>query len=399
MTSKRKHLLYLIENKWIYIWHVTGDREIRHAKEERNRLRYHCMTEMNNVYRGTRILIITGMLAIIAIGIKQAQATFEWLLFAVYLAILGIPLVIWLERKRVPYVAAVFLVVAGFAIVLVVIGVFVGTSLNSFYTALPSYQALLEKRISSLQAFLVVNGITITDSLLVHQIDPEAVKRWTAGLLRGFGSALFELVMILLTVTFVLLEAPSFPAKLRAILGDPKKELHLFMKFVYDIQHYMNIKSAISLSVGILVGVWLFILGVDFPILWGFLVFLLRYVPNVGAIIAAIPAVLLAFIEFGIGRAAQVAVGYLAVEFVLGNVVEPMLMGRKLGLSTVVVIVSLIFWGNLLGIVGVFLCIPLTMTLKFACENNKSTRWIAVLLGPGITPEKAPPASVKESSR
>ena len=347
------------------------------------------MTELNDLHRGTRILVILGMLAIIAISIKQAQATFEWLLFAVYLAILGIPLVIWLERKRIPYVVAVLLVVAGFAIVLVVIGVFVGTSLNSFYAALPSYQALLQKRISALQTSLAANGITITDSLLVNQIDPESVKRLTASLLRGLGSALFELVMILVAVMFILLEAPSFPVKLRAILGNPQKDFHHFTKFVYDIQHYMNIKTAISLTVGILVGVWLFILGVGFPILWGFLVFLLRYVPNVGAIIAAVPAVLVAFIELGIGRAVQVAIGYLAVEFILGNVVEPILMGRKLGLSTLVVIVSLIFWGNLLGIVGVFLCIPLTMTLKFVCENNKNTRWIAILLGPGVTPEKA----------
>jgi AI-2 transport protein TqsA len=357
------------------------------------------MTELNDLHRGTRVLVILGMVAIIAISIKQAQATFQWLLFAVYLAVLGIPLVIWLERKRIPYVVAVLLVVAGFAIVLAVIVVFVGTSLNSFYAALPSYQALLQQRISSLQASLAANGIRITDSLLVNQFDPAWVKRWTASLLRGFGSALFELVMILVAVMFILLEASSFPVKLRAILGDPKKDFHLFMKFIYDIQRYMNIKTAISLTVGILVGVWLFILGVDFPILWGFLAFLLHYVPNIGGFIAAVPAVLLAFIEFGTGRATQVAIGYLAVEFILGNVVEPMLMGRRLGLSTLVVIVSLIFWGNLLGIVGVFLCIPLTMTLKFACENNKNTRWIAVLLGPGITREKAPTASIKEMRR
>ncbi len=357
------------------------------------------MTELNDLHRGTRILIVIGMLAIIAISIKQAQATLAWLLFAVFLAVIGTPPVLWLERKRIPYVVAVLLVVAGFAIILVVMGVFVGASLNSFYTHLPSYQALLEKRISSLQAFLAANGITITDSLLVHQIDPEAVKRWTASLIRGLGSALFELVLILVTVMFIFLEASSFPVKLRAILGDPQKDFQLFMRFIYDIQRYMNIKTAISLTEGILVGVWLFILGVDFPILWGFLIFLLHYVPNVGGLIAAVPAVLLAFIEFGIGRAAQVAIGYLAVEFIFGNVVEPMLMGRKLGLSTLVVIVSLIFWGSLLGIAGVILCIPLTMTLKFVCENNNNTRWIAVLLGPGITTEKAPPASVKESSR
>jgi predicted PurR-regulated permease PerM len=353
------------------------------------------MTQMNNLNREMRILFIMAALAIIAISIKQAQATLEWLLFTIFLAVIGTPLVLWLERKRIPHVVAVLLVVAGMAIVLVVIGLLVGVSLNSFYTDLPSYQALLQKRVASLQAFLAANGITITDSLLVHQLDPEAVKRLTAGLLRELGSALFEVVIMLVTVTFILLEASTFPVKLRAILGDPQKDFQLFMGFIYDIQRYMNIKTAVSLTEGILVGVLLFILGVDFPILWGFLTFLLNYVPNFGAIIGAVPAVLLAFIEFGIGRAAQVAIGYLAVEFILGNVVEPMLMGRKLGLSTLVVVVSLIFWGSLLGIAGVVLCIPLTMTLKFVCENNRSTRWIAVLLGPGISPEEAPPASIK----
>jgi len=349
----------------------------------------------NDLHPGTRILVIIGMLAIISISIKEAEAFLEWLLFAVFLAILGTPQVLWLERKRIPYVAAVLLVVAEMAAVLVVIGVLLGTSLNSFYTDLPNYRALLQNRVSSLQAYLAANGITITDSLLVHQIDPEAVKRLTASLLRGLGSTLFEFVMILFTVTFIFLEASSFPVKLRAILGDPRKDFHPLMIFIYDIQRYMNIKTVMGLTVGILVGVWLYILGVDFPILWGFLAFLLHYVPNVGAIIAAVPAVLLAFTEFGIGRALQAALGYVAVEFILGNVVEPMLMGRKLGLSTLVVIVSLIFWGNLLGIAGVFLCIPLTMTLKFVCENNKKTRWIAVLLGPGMTPEKAPLVSIK----
>jgi AI-2 transport protein TqsA len=353
------------------------------------------MTEMNNLNRGTRILVIVGILAIISISIKQAQATLEWLLFTIFLAVISTPPVLWLERKRVPYTVAVFLVAAGMAIVLMVIGVLVGASLNRFYTDLPSYQALLQNRVSSLQAFLAANGITITDSFLIRQIDQETVKRLTAGVLGGLGSALFELVIMLVTVTFILLEASSFPVKLRAILGDPQKDLHLFMKFVYDIQHYMNIKTAISLLEGVLVGVWLFSLGVDFPILWGFLVFLLRYVPNVGAIIAAVPAVLLTFIEFGIGRAALVAIVYLTVEFILGNVLEPMLMGRKLGLSTLVVIVSLMFWGSLLGICGVVLCIPLTMTLKFICENSNNAQWIAVLLGPGLIPGKKPPEAIK----
>jgi predicted PurR-regulated permease PerM len=355
------------------------------------------MTEQSDSHRGTRILFIVAALAIITGGIHQAQSVLEWFLVAVFLAAIGTPSVLWLERKRIPYVVAVLIVVAGMATILVVIGLLVGTSLNSFYTDLPSYQTRLQKHVSSLQTFLATKGITVTDSFLVDQVKPDSVRRLTASLLRGLGSALFEIVLILLTVTFIFLEASSFPVKLRAILGDPQKDFHPFMGFVYDINRYMVIKTAISLTVGVLIGIWLFILDVDFPILWGFLAFLLHYVPNVGALIAAVPAVFLALIQLGFGRAALAAAGYITIDFVLGNVVEPRLMGRRLGLSTLVVILSLIFWGGLLNLIGVVLCIPLTMTLKFACENNKSTRWIAVLLGPEMSPAQVPPASEKRT--
>jgi len=353
------------------------------------------MAEQNDPHRGTRILVIVAALAIISGGIYQAQSVLASFLVAVFLAAIGTPSVIWLERKRIPHVAAVLLVVAGMAAILVVIGVLVGTSLNSFYADLPYYQARLQKHASALQTFMATKGIPLEDSFLVDLVKPEAVKRLTGNLLKGLGSALFEIVVILLIVTFILLEASSFPVKLRAILGDPKKDFHPFMTFVYDINRYMVIKTAISLTVGALIGTWLFILGVDFPILWGFLAFLLHYVPNIGALISSAPAVFLALIQLGIGHAALAAAGYLAVDFILGNVVEPRLMGRRLGLSTLVVILSLIFWGGLLGLIGVVLCIPLTMTLKFACENNKSTQWIAVLLGHEMSPAQVPPASKK----
>ena len=153
----------------------------------------------------------------------------------------------------------------------------------------------------------------------------------------------------------------------------------------------MVIKTIISLIAGGIIGSWLFILGVDYPVLWGFVAFLLHYVPNIGIIIAAIPAVLLAFLQLGMGPAALVAAGYFVVGFTLGNVVEPRLMGRKLGLSTLIVFLSLMFWGSLLGPIGVILCVPLTMSLKFAFESSKDARWIAVLLGSEKSAENIPP--------
>jgi AI-2 transport protein TqsA len=353
------------------------------------------MTEQGDPYRGTRILVIVAALAIITGGIHQAQSVLEWILIAVFLAAICAPSVLWLERYRIPYTVAVLLVVAGMAAIFAVIGVLVGTSLNSFYADLPEYQVRLQKHVSSLQTFLATKGIRFADSIQFDPVTPQTVRRLTASLLAGLGSTLFEIVVVLLTVTFILLEASSFPDKLRAVLGEPQRDFHAFMRFVYDINRYMVIKTVISMTAGVLIGIWLWILGVDFPILWGFLAFLLHYVPNIGALIASVPAVSLALIQLGIGPAALAASGYLSVNFILGNVVEPMLMGRRLGLSTLVVFLSLIFWGGLLGLIGVVLCIPLTMTLKFVCENNKSTQWIAVLLGPEMCPAPAPPPSEK----
>ena len=353
------------------------------------------MTDLLNSQRGIRFLVIAAALVIIIGGIYQAQSVLVSFLVAVFLAVIGTPPVVWLERKRIPSVVAVLLVVTGMIIVLLIVGGLVGTSLNNFSDALPSYQQRIQEEVSTLKALLEKKGIRVTEKVLLEYINPGAVMRLFVGMFGGLGSALSNIILILLTVTFILLEASSFPAKLRAVLGDPQQAFPQFTRFVDDIKRYMIIKTEISLTAGVLIGIWLSILGVDSPVLWGFLTFLFHYVPNVGSLIASIPAIILALVQLGIGHAALTAAGYLAVSFILGNVVEPRLMGRRLSLSTLVVFLSLIFWGSLLGLIGVVLSIPFTMTLKFACENNKSTRWIAVLLGPEGSAESIPRASKK----
>jgi predicted PurR-regulated permease PerM len=239
----------------------------------------------------------------------------------------------------------------------------------------------MQQQLVSLNVLLSKKGLLITQKMQLEYFNPETVMRFVIGMLGGLSTVLSNIVLIFLTVTFILLEASDFPAKLRVILGDPKQSFPQYTKFVDDIKRYMIIKTLISMTAGFLIGIWLNILGVDFPVLWGFLAFLLHYVPNLGFIIAAIPAVLFALVQIGFGSAILSAAGYLIISFVLGNIVEPKLMGQRLGLSTLVVFLSLIFWGSLLGLVGVVMCIPLTMTLKFACENSKNMQWIAILLG------------------
>lgn len=200
--------------------------------------------------------------------------------------------------------------------------------------------------------------------------------------LARLGGVLSNSFLIVLTVIFILAEAASFPRKLSDILKDPAKDLPHFARFAENVNRYIAIKTSVSAATGILVTVFIWLLGVDFPILWGILAFLLNYVPTIGSIIAAIPPLLLALIQLGPGAAGGVAIGFLAINVIMGNAVEPRFMGKGLGLSTLVVFLSLVVWGWVLGPVGMLLSVPLTMTAKIALEANPGTEWIAHVLGP-----------------
>jgi AI-2 transport protein TqsA len=339
------------------------------------------MAEQSNSYRGMRILISIAAFVIIIAGINLAQSAIVLFLVSVFLALLGTPPILWLKEKRIPSGIAVLIVMAVMIIVIVLIGAQIGSSFSSFSAELPLLQTRIREQVLQLSLVLSHKGIVLTNKFLLEYINPAAVMRLTANLLTGLGSLLSDLVLILLTVTFILLEVSSFPIKLRAVLGDPKQVFPQFTKFASDMKRYMVIKTLINLLTGILIALWMYILGVQFPVLWGFVAFLLHYIPNIGAAIAAIPAMLMALVQLGMGSVLLVAIGYIVLGFIIGNVIEPRLMGRKLGLSTLVVFLSLIFWSGLLGLIGAILCIPLTMTLKFAFESSESTKWIAVLLG------------------
>jgi predicted PurR-regulated permease PerM len=339
------------------------------------------MIEQINSSRGFRILIIVAALVIIIAGINLAQSVVVLFLLSFFLALLGTPPVLWLKEKRMHTGFAVLIVMAGMIIIIILISAQIGSSFSNFLDELPLLQSRLREQVLELSAFLRSKGFSGTQKYLLDYVDSESIMDFTAGLVTGLSSVVSDFVLILLTVTFILLEVSSFPIKLRTILGDPKQVFPKFTEFVGDMKRYMVIKTMINLAAGILIGVWMYVLGVQYPILWGFLTFLLHYIPNIGAFIAAIPAALLAFVQFGIVSALLVIAGNILVGFIIGNLIEPRLMGRKFGLSTLVVFISLIFWGSLLGFIGAILSIPLTMTLKFAFESNEKTRWIAVLLG------------------
>jgi len=215
--------------------------------------------------------------------------------------------------------------------------------------------------------------------------------------LASFGNVMTNTLMILLTVIFILAENVSFGEKLRSARGSADSHEWL-SKFSDSVHSYLAIKAAISFLTGLIIFIWLSILGVDYAVLWGLIAFLLNFIPTVGSFIAAVPAVLLALVQLGLFEAGLTLIGFVTVNLIMGNVVEPRWMGRGLNLSPLVVFVSLVLWGWVLGPVGMLLSIPLTIMLKIALENQTETRWIGIMLGAGKRIEADPAAGTQAIS-
>jgi predicted PurR-regulated permease PerM len=178
-----------------------------------------------------------------------------------------------------------------------------------------------------------------------------------------------------------LLEASTVETKIAAAFGRSTQSLKRPRVFLANLGSYLGIKTIVSLATGVVAGLLTWAVGLDFPLLWAMLAFLLNYVPNIGSIIAAVPAILMALIQLGPGEAMATAVGFVAINIVFGNVIEPRMMGYGVGISPLIVFIGLVFWGWVFGPVGMLLSVPLTMTLKLALESDKRTRWIAILIG------------------
>ncbi len=353
------------------------------------------MSELPIGHPASRALLVTAAFVVVVAGIKAAEAIMVPFLLAAFIATVAATPVHWLEARRCPVALAITLVMALIVLVLFGIGLLIRQSVAEFLESLPFYQERLGELTLGAIAFVQRLGIEVNGELLTDTFDPAMALQMVGTTLRGLGGVLSNGFLILLTVIFILAEASSFPAKLRRMFDDPDRDLSSFVQFADNVNRYMGIKTTVSAATGLLVSVWLAILGVDFAILWGLIAFMLNYVPNIGSIIAAIPAVLLAIVQLGPFDAALVAVGYVVVNMVMGSAVEPRFMGKGLGLSTLVVFLSLVFWGWVLGPVGMLLSVPLTMTAKIALATNTSTVWVAHLLGPGEVSVPAVPTDTR----
>ena len=329
---------------------------------------------------GARFLVVAASLIVVIAGLRQASQLILPFLTAVFLAVVSLPVMVWLQRRKVPTPIAVFGTVVAAAGVVSVLGVVVGRSVNEFGLVAPEYTARFQELVNGIMAWAAGLGLPTAEWTPLDYFNAGAVVDLLGGTLGALAGLLSNAFLVLLAVIFILFEAAGFRAKLGIAFGDRGKSLERFGQMTQQIQKYLAIKTAVSLTTGLLAGIWVWALGLDFPLLWGLVAFIFNYIPSLGSIFAAIGPVLLSLVQFGPGRAVIVAIGYIVINVVFGNVVEPMLLGRRLGLSTLVVFLSLVFWGWVWGPMGMLLSVPLTMMLKIALENTEDLRWVAVML-------------------
>ena len=330
--------------------------------------------------RGARVLFIAAGLVVVVAGLRAAGQLLLPFLVSVFLAIISLPLMEWLKKRGVPVGLAVMLTVLADVAVVAAVLIVIGQSLNEFTTAAPGYQARLTELVRSTFGWLQARGVPTEAWGVPELINPGALMDLVGGTLRAVAAVAQNTFLVILTMVFILFEAAGFSGKLRAAFGDRPGDFERLNTMALQIQRYLAIKTLVSFATGVFVGLWVAVLGLGFPLLWGLVAFIFNYIPNLGSILAAVPPVLLAIVQFGAGKAAVVALGYVVINIVLANFLEPYLMGRRLGLSTLVVFLSLIFWGWVWGPVGMLLSVPLTVIVKIALENTEDFRWLAVML-------------------
>lgn len=339
-----------------------------------------------------RFLVGAAGFVVVVAGLRAAAVFFLPLLLALFLTILALPFFSWLRRHRVPAGLAITLTMLLVVAVLGVVGLVLSLSIEDLTEKVPEYELQVREAASRTIRWLESHRVEVPEQITTEALDVGAVVNLVGSTFRGVATALSSFMLILLMMVFMLWEAVILPGKLQVAERWGPVGFERWLPIVSRVQRYLILKTAVSLATGLAVALLVWLVGLDFALFWGFLAFVLNYVPNVGSLVAALPALVLSAVQLGGPRTLVIAAGYLAINMVLGNLVEPALMGRGLRMSPLAIFLALIFWGWVWGPLGMILSVPLTVSIKILFENTEGLKWVAALLDRRPREPVQPPA-------
>jgi AI-2 transport protein TqsA len=358
---------------------------------------------------GFKALLVAACLVVVVGGLKLAAGFLIPILLGLFLAVLSLPISHWLQSRRVPVTLAVL------ATILVDLLVLTGL-VFVIATIMPDFQASAAKYDLEFRRFLMGNATQLqqwlTDTFGPMQQwynenfgEPEAetpppplfdfrtaveqllsvsslmsLINWNTNVLQLLLSWLTKSFFAFVLMVFILAEADKFTAKVEHMAALRGPNFRLFRDTTRQMQRYLVIKTLASVATGLLAWLSCALFGLEFAVVWGLIAFLFNYVPTIGSLVAAVPPIVLGLIQLGFWQGFGIAMVYLAINTAIGNFIEPAVMGRGFGISTIVVILSVLFWGWLWGPVGMFLAIPLTMMFKVMVDSSDDFRWVGVAM-------------------
>jgi AI-2 transport protein TqsA len=337
-----------------------------------------------------RALVVAAAVCVLVLFARSAASILGPILLALFIAVIATPPLRWLRGKGMPKYLAVLLILLVLTDIASLVALTTTAALEALREGLPSYQERLLLLSDEFGRWLEHVGIDRSRAALRDLISPASVSHFIYVALTNASSTLATGVLVLLMVAFMLVEAPSLPAKLRAAFSVTSEGEEQLRRLFNSINRYMLIKTVTSLATGICIWIWLRVFGIEYAVALAVLAVLFNFIPIFGNILMAVPAVLMALVQTNLSTALLVTLGYVIVNGVIGNIVEPRSMGRKLGLSSAVVLLSLLFWGWVFGPIGLFLSVPLTMVVAVALNARPQTRPIAILLGSEIPGSETP---------
>lgn len=342
---------------------------------------------------GTRALMIISGLAVLVAALKFGSAFFIPVVVAFFLSVLSYPIMQILVRLHLPRFLALITTLT-FIVCLVAVVINAGSDLLvRFGKDLPEDIKGLQTHVNQVARWLEEKGVKGAEEQVQKALDWQAIIGYAKnadvrhlvgdwlGVAVGTALTLVAQVgLILVLMFFILNEASSSRSLAQAIHQAGGPDLRAFLNSASEIQKYLGVKTIISAICGVVAGLWCWLFKLDYPILWGIVAFVMHYIPAVGALFAGILPTLLALVRLSFGDAVGIACGFLAINFTIGNFIEPALMGRRFGVSTLVIVLSVWFWGWMWHGVGAFLAVPLTIMIKVVLENSEEFRWVAVAM-------------------
>jgi AI-2 transport protein TqsA len=338
----------------------------------------------------TSLVLLVAAIAIVLAALHVAATVVTPFLLAMVLALIFWPLLVWLRTRGLGTLPALIVLVVGLLAGVGLIALVIGSSISGMASRIGVYTQDLSARLQSLDAWFASNGLT--DVNLASLLAPDTVASLFSALVSALTSALGQAFVILLLLLFFLVEGRAIADRVQLSLDAHDPNPARLARFGRDVGQYFALRAAVNAITGAGVALVLWLLGVDFPLLWGVLTFFLSFIPYIGMFLASVPSVLLAWAEYDLTHAIVVALALTIVNATAENLVQPALMHKGLNLSPTFVFVSVFFWGWLLPGGGSFLAIPISLGLLAILANFPDAGWFV-----GAVTTSSPPGEEHES--